>query len=319
MKQAMDRCWAGRVDAAEGNAGRRWHQIVAPLSPATPRGTVAISGFACDAGVARNQGRVGAAAGPAAIRTALANLPVHECRQLADGGDVVCVGDDLEHAQSELADELKRQLDRGLFPIVLGGGHEIAYASFNGLAGHLEGKGGALRIGVINFDAHFDLRRAERANSGTPFLQIAESCEARGWPFRYCCLGISRTANTAALFERAQSLDVLWRLDEQLTGVGLVESQAMLARFIGSVDYVYLTLCLDALPAAIAPGVSAPAARGIGLDVIEPLVDDIVRSGKLALADIAEMNPRYDIDGRTARVAARLAARIANGVALRSA
>jgi formiminoglutamase len=53
--------------------------------------------------------------------------------------------------------------------------------------------------------------------------------------------------------------------------------------------------------------------------VIEPLVDDIVRSGKLALADIAEMNPRYDIDGRTARVAARLAARIANGVALRSA
>lgn len=316
----MDRrWWAGRVDAHEGDAGRRWHQIVEPLSAATPRGTVVVSGFACDAGVARNQGRVGAAAGSAAIRAALANLPVHECRRLADGGDVVCVGDDLETAQSELTDELARQLDRGFFPIVLGGGHEMAYASFSGLAVHLEGKRGAPCIGVINFDAHFDLRRAERANSGTPFLQIAESCEKRGWPFRYCCLGISRTANTAALFQRASALNVLWRLDEQLIASRLDETREALAGFIGAADYVYLTLCLDVLPAAVAPGVSAPAARGIGLDIVEPLVDDVVRSGKVAITDIAEMNPRYDIDARTAHVAARLVARVANGIALHQA
>jgi formiminoglutamase len=61
--------------------------------------------------------------------------------------------------------------------------------------------------------------------------------------------------------------------------------------------------------------VSAPAARGVGLDVLEPLVDAVCASGKVRLADIAEMNPRFDVDGRTAAVAARIAARIANGAA----
>jgi formiminoglutamase len=76
-----------------------------------------------------------------------------------------------------------------------------------------------------------------------------------------------------------------------------------------------MTVCLDALPAAVAPGVSSPAARGVGLAVIEPLIESVIASGKLRLADIAEMNPRFDIDRRTALVAARIVARIANGVA----
>ena len=62
------------------------------------------------------------------------------------------------------------------------------------------------RIGILNFDAHFDLRHAERASSGTPFRQIAELCQASDWPFAYCCLGISRLSNTAALFDQAQRL-----------------------------------------------------------------------------------------------------------------
>jgi formiminoglutamase len=90
---------------------------------------------------------------------------------------------------------------------------------------------------------------------------------------------------------------------------------AGLAAFIEAVDEVYLTFCLDVLPGAVAPGVSSPAARGVGLDVLEPLIDAVCASGKVRLADIAEMNPRFDVDGRTAGVAARIIARIANGVA----
>jgi formiminoglutamase len=60
----------------------------------------------------------------------------------------------------------------------------------------------------------------------------------------------------------------------------------------------------------VAPGVSAPAARGVALDVIEPIIDAVAGSGKLRLADIAELNPALDIDQRTARVAARLVARV---------
>jgi formiminoglutamase len=305
--------WKGRVDDAEGPPGRRWHQAMQPIGPDTPAGTTTLFGFACDAGVARNHGRPGAADGPKAIRQALRNLPLHECNELADGGDIVCTGDALEAAQRALAATVARELDALRFPIVLGGGHEMAWGSFSGLAGHLEQYDGVPRIGIVNFDAHFDLRRDSKATSGTPFRQIAEDCAARGWPFRYACLGVSRYANTAALFARADELDVLWRSDEAIADA---TTASALRAFVGDVDHVYLTLCLDVLPAAVAPGVSAPAARGIGLDVLEPLVDAVCASGKVLLADIAEMNPRYDIDGRTAAVAARLVARIANGVAL---
>jgi len=187
----------------------------------------------------------------------------------------------------------------------------MAWGSFSGLATHLA-NGGPETIGIVNFDAHFDLRRDARASSGTPFLQIAHDCDARGWPFRYACFGVSRYANTAALFARARELGVLFELDE---AVSAVNGASALAEFLAGVDHAYLTVCLDVLPAAVAPGVSAPAARGLGLDVLEPLIDAVCASGKVRLADIAEMNPRFDIDGRTAAVAARLAARIANHTA----
>ena len=304
--------WQGRVDAAEGPLARRWHQVMQPLDARTAAGTTTLLGFACDAGVARNHGRVGAAEGPRAIRHALRNMPLHECTQLADGGDVLCEGDALEAAQQALAAVVAGELDAQRFPLVLGGGHEMAWGSFSGLAAHLAVRSGAPRIGIVNFDAHFDLRRDVRATSGTPFLQIAADCAARGWPFRYACLGVSRYSNTEALFARAQEHDVMWRLDEAVSVAG---TSPALSAFTASVDHVYLTFCLDVLPAAVAPGVSAPAARGVGLDVLEPLVDAVCATGKVRLADIAEMNPRFDIDGRTAAVAARLAARIANGVA----
>ena len=60
------------------------------------------------------------------------------------------------------------------------------------------------------------------------------------------------------------------------------------------------------LPGAVMPGVSAPAARGVELAVIEPLIAHIRASGKLRLADLAEYNPTLDQDNRSARVAARL-------------
>jgi formiminoglutamase len=48
----------------------------------------------------------------------------------------------------------------------------------------------------------------------------------------------------------------------------------------------------------------------VALEVVEPILDLVAASGKLRLADIAELNPAHDIDGRTARVAARLVARL---------
>jgi formiminoglutamase len=86
----------------------------------------------------------------------------------------------------------------------------------------------------------------------------------------------------------------------------LDEATAELGAFLATVERVHLTIDLDVLPAALAPGVSAPAPRGLALEVVEALIDTVVASGKLALGEVAELNPRFDLDGQTARVAARL-------------
>ncbi|MES2207046.1 MAG: formimidoylglutamase [Pseudomonadota bacterium] len=311
--------WQGRLDTLEGEFGKRWHQIIQPFAAAEAHFEkgIALIGFACDTGVARNHGRLGACQGPSAIRHPLGNMPVLQCHSITDAGDVICEqkdsSDGLEEAQQELANIISTILHTGRLPIAIGGGHEIAYSSFCGLAQHVSKHALNPRIGVINLDAHFDLRVSERASSGTPFLQIAEYCKAQGWPFHYCCLGISRFANTQSLFHRAKTLGVVWRTDEEMTNMRLQLVLDTVQSFISQIDYLYLTVCLDVLPAAIAPGVSAPAARGVALEVIESVIDAITTSGKLLTVDIAELNPNYDIDQQTARVAARLVARIAEG------
>ncbi|MDI5892144.1 formimidoylglutamase [Halomonas rhizosphaerae] len=306
LHQDFDRTlWQGRTDPEPGS--ERWHQKIQPLAEGGTPGC-ALLGFACDAGVARNQGRVGAADGPAALRRALAPLAWHRQGPAYDAGDVRCQGDAMEVAQQALADRLAPLLGEGHLPIVLGGGHEVAYASWSGLAQHLAANGEtAPRVGIVNLDAHFDLRDPRHVrSSGTPFAQIAEDCAQRGWPFRYACLGVSRAANTRALFNRADELGVMVREDRDITAPRLTDIEQDLADFLRDCDHLYLTIDLDVLPAAEAPGVSAPAARGVALALIEPLIESIRDSGKLRLADLAELNPGRDIDGRTARAAARL-------------
>ena len=316
MKQATDRSvWQGRVDTLEGELGARWHQRMVLLDEHS-HGGVALLGFACDAGVQRNHGRIGARFAPTQVRRFLANIPVAKnAVALWDAGDVLCEGDALENAQAAFANEISQLLARDIFPIGIGGGHEIAYASFCGLADYLaddlSAAGRAPNIGILNLDAHFDLRLDERASSGTPFLQIAQDCERRGWAFHYCCLGVSEFANTTALFERARALQVNWRLDEQMQERHLSEILAQVEAFLALLDVLYLTIDLDVLPAAVAPGVSAPAALGVPLSVIEAVVDRVCASGKLRVADLAEFNPEFDVDGHTARTAARLIARVA--------
>lgn len=303
--------WSGRVDEDAAGDTRRWHQVVRPFRRDAAAG-VALLGFASEEGVRRNGGRPGAAQGPEAIRRALCNLPLCGEPALYDGGDVRCADGDLDGAQRRLAHRVNEVLNAGSFPLVLGGGHEVAWGTFQGLADALPRK----RILVLNFDAHFDLRAGTEGTSGTPFRQIADWCEREGQLFRYHVLGISTFANTGALFARAQASGVKWREDEALQSQAQVgEAIDELREAIDAVDALHLSLCLDVLPAAVAPGVSAPAALGVPLAQVERILDAALASGKVRVAEIAECNPLLDADGATARVAARLAARIARKAA----
>ncbi|SEE73879.1 formiminoglutamase [Arthrobacter alpinus] len=317
--------WAGRDDGP-GPEHRRWHHAVndslataaktapgqkaahAPSS-ATSRG-IALMGFRSDEGVRRNRGRTGAAEAPAAIRAALTSLSAPKALVVRDLGDVTVVGDELEEGQERLGREISDALQAGNLPVVLGGGHETAFGSYLGLAasGALAGQ----RLGIINLDAHFDLRADSIPSSGTPFRQIAELEAAAGRPFTYRVVGISEANNTLDLFQTAARLGVEHLLDEDCSASALPAVKDFVDRFLDGVDAVYLTIDLDVLPAHTAPGVSAPAALGVPMEVILAVCRQLSASSKLVHVDVVELNPRFDIDNRTARAAARLVHAIAS-------
>jgi formiminoglutamase len=305
-----EKVWSGRCDDGEpGDTRRVFSQVTRFTSQRLADDTPVIVGFGSDEGVRRNQGRIGAAHAPKELRRALAALPAKALTALHDAGDVVCDDGDLEAAQHALGHVVAEILACGGRPLVFGGGHEVAWGTYSGLRLHL-GDAAPRRLLIVNFDAHFDLRQTRPANSGTPFDQIACDCAARGVPFNYVCFGISDLANTAALFARAQQLGVQYALDSDMQESQLPQRLAQLQSLIEASHDIYLTIDLDVLPGATAPGVSAPAALGMPLAVVEAMVMRVRASGKLRAADIAEYNPSLDQDKRTARAAARLAHRL---------
>lgn len=311
--------WQGRDDG-DGPEHRRWHQQVrrtmatstspnhaaAPSPETLHAGGVALVGFASDEGVRRNGGRQGAAEAPDALRAALAPLALHTDVPLRDAGTVVIDGEDLESGHDALGDVVAHELDTpgNRFVVVLGGGHETAYGSYLGRtrAARLD----AARVGVLNLDAHFDLRQAERPTSGTPFLQMATADEEAGRTFDYTVLGIAEPSNTRVLFDTADRLGVRYVLDVDAQPTHLEEVLRSVDEILARVDAVHLSIDLDVLPAAVAPGVSAPAAYGVPVEILDAVCRRVASSGKLAVLDIVELCPRLDVDGRTAKTAARL-------------
>ncbi len=268
---------------------------------------VALIGYCCDEGVKRNQGRTGAKEGAKVIRQALAKMPNHleDSISLFDVGDIHCSQGNMEEAQSTLQEAITKLLSMKAFPIVLGGGHDVAYGHFNGIKKFVQRS--KQRLGIINFDAHFDLRSNENGNnSGTPFYQIAKDCKESSEEFKYLCLGIREDANDRKLFETAQELEVKFLLRDTFRMQFVEEINKWITAFLNSVDFVYVTIDLDGFSSAFAPGVSAPSPMGFSQDIVLESLKTILNSKKLISLDIAEMNPKYDQDGQTAKLAASL-------------
>jgi len=315
--------WTGRVDDLEDWDAFRWHQVIecldlsAPvdqLALQTPRG-FCLLGYCCDHGVELNLGRSGAAGGPEAIRTQLANLPVNfpTTVGLFDGGDIHCRDGNLEGAQRTLAEAVERVLSSGLFPVVLGGGHDLAFGHFLGISRQLSH---SKRLGILNFDAHLDLRPLRpAATSGTMFTQIAAECRERGTDFSYCCIGTQKSANTVSLFRIAEELGVETVLAKDMNDTDLEPVKQKIDAFLAGNDAIYVTICADVFSSAFAPGVSAPQPFGLHPETTLRLLKYVLASGKVVSFDFAEVSPRFDSDDNTAKLAAVFVYALVNALA----
>ena len=299
--------WKGRVSGREAYQHEVVHCLpLADLSPQESK-AAAILGYACDEGVRRNMGRTGAKLGPDVIRERLAKIANHpgSFSSLQDLGNIACDGDDLEGAQEELTAAVESLLRNNYFPILLGGGHDIAYAHYSGIRKYV----GDQRVGIINFDAHFDLRKFEGAgNSGTPFHQIATQCDQLQLPFHYMCLGVEPLSNIPELFATADSLGVQYIRREDFVMSNYEDISQKVSQFLESIDFLYLTIDLDGFSAAAAPGVSAPSPFGFEVPLVLRILNELAQSDKLISMDVAELCPEYDQSGQTAKLAAYLVA-----------
>lgn len=301
--------WQGRLDTPADSAFFQLIQYLdlnTPPEPALKQNAFVFLGFCSEEGIRRNAGRLGAYQGPIALREAIAKLPIHtKGIALFDAGNILCLDEDLEGAQSALAQTVALLLRQGFIPIVLGGGHELAFGHYQGIAKTAS----TPRLDIVNCDAHLDMRPLlanGRGSSGTPFLQIAQALETAGKPFFYHCLGIQRSANTAALFATAEKYQVDILLAEHIQQNPPTFTQAFVKKILKQTETLYLSLCLDVLASAFAPGVSAPQACGLTPMQLLPIVRQFAASGKVLSYDIAELSPALDQDARTAKLAAQL-------------
>ncbi len=299
--------WHGRDDGEPERMHQRiqCHDARDLPNLAIPSTAFGLLGFASDVGVYRNQGRPGAIAGPKAIRQALTNFAIHLPNNVAlyDLGDIVCADDDLESAQQSLGELTTILFNKNIQPILIGGGHEIAWGHYQGIAKtHPQ-----TRLGIINFDAHYDLRELlpnKQGSSGSGFLQIARARQAQQQNFNYLCIGIQPAANTPSLMNTAKELGVQTILAQDLLTHSPQSITAKIDDFINHVDQIYLSLCLDVFNISIAPGVSAPQALGLLPTQVQLLFHHIVTSDKVISFDIAELAPNLDHDHSTAKLAA---------------
>lgn len=303
--------WQGRASNPDiGN--QYWHQEIELVSESNRdlEGLdIGLIGYACDAGVSRNLGRSGAQLGPNAIRERLAKLPMHfDGQRVADLGDVVCPDGDMESCQKVFANQVSELIKHDVFPIALGGGHDMAYGHFQGIWESVK-KTEKKKIAIVNFDAHFDLRPVEdKPNSGTPFNQVLNEMGANGFEVDYFAVGIQRQSNTKELFSIAKNHGVEYAINYECESsnpeLGILKER--LQKIIDRNDWVYVTIDLDGFSSAYAPGVSAPSPLGFTPYFVFKLLGFLLDSEKVISCDIAELNPTLDRDSLTANLAAKL-------------
>ena len=240
----------------------------------------------------------GAAEAPPLIRRALASPSSNSWTEslrdigapgvLLDAGDVDLACDDPRATIERAARDVVA--DHGL-PLSLGGDHSISYPLLRAI------RSAHSRLTVLHLDAHGDLYdeyEGNRYSHATPFARVMEE----NLTDRLVQVGI-RTLNE---HQRSQ-------VDR--FGVEVIDMRAWTSGARPEVSGpVYLSLDLDVLDPAFAPGVSHWEPGGLGVRDVITLIQEI--GGQLIGADVVEYNPRRDPLGSTAYVAAKLVKEIAS-------
>jgi len=246
--------------------------------------------------------RTGARFGPTAIRQASLNIETYSLRSnfdterlpLTDLGDLH-VSSDIKKTIDTLSLVAKDLFDVGKIPITIGGEHTLTLGILEGL------KSQAQRTALVVFDAHLDLRKEFLGLnlSHTTFMRlINENIK----PAKIIEVGTRAICWEELDYSKKTGIDFI--TSHQIRNKGSNELVDEIENAISSYENIYLSIDMDVLDPAFAPGVQNPEPEGIEtyklLDILCALCDN-----RIIGFDVVEVAPIYD-NGLSAITASKI-------------
>jgi agmatinase len=234
--------------------------------------------------------------------------------RVIDFGDAPILPADPVRSHQAIEDTVGAVLGAGAIPVVLGGDHSITEPTIRALAG-AHGP-----IGLVHFDTHTDTGRevfGAELSHGTPMYRLVESGHVD--PSRYVQIGLRGywPGEEEFAWQRRHGIVSHFMHDVRDRGI-----RAVVADTIGSVGAgaVFLTVDIDVLDPAFAPGTGTPEPGGMTSADLLQACREIASSVELVGADVVEVLPdRIGSRDITALVAERIVREILTGVAVRAA
>jgi formiminoglutamase len=259
-----------------------------------------------DRGVANSHGRRGASRGPASFLSAFLGLPNNKSLRaaLSEQLYIEAAGVGIPRRHQKLASAVRDSCMRNLFPVVVGGGHDYAFPQLVGMQAIL---GRGARLGCINIDAHLDVRKPDPAiTSGSAFYLALESRTIL--PQDFVEFSVQKESNSPEAWEYVTRKKIkLVTMADLRHGSASRTFTITLVGLVAQCEAIVLSLDLDAIASAFAPGVSAPASEGLSITDIVEIMEIAGREPRIVSLGIYELNPLLDVDNRTARLAATAA------------
>lgn len=237
--------------------------------------------------------------GPGAIRDASANLELYSIRSnvdlesvpITDLGDVDTL-EQLPETLSRVSVVWSELVAQGKLPIIVGGEHSITKAPFDVI--HSD-------VGIVSFDAHLDLRDeflGEKLSHATFMRRIGEKIG----PTNVMEVGIRAFSKPELDYCRETGVNLVFANEIHRATIRNVIRK--ISSFVSRHDKVYVTVDIDVLDPAFAPGVGNPEPDGISTDDLITMVTSAVGKNTIGF-DLVEVCPPLDT-GQTAAVGAKI-------------
>lgn len=259
---------------------------------------IALIGLPDDTGVALNNGRPGAKDGPAAFRAALAGMGVSKPAEwdwptVFDAGNVDVIPGNIHATHDRVTEAVESILDLNLFPIAIGGGHDLTFPFVRAVANKFGPMNG------VYFDPHLDVRETD--GSGMPFRKLIETNAANSLRIH----GFDPMSNSREHVEWFQAHG------------GRIDTTSRSTDPWPKVD-TFVSLDLDTFDASFAPGVSALNPCGTNPTAMSQWIQSAGSNPDVRCFDIMELSPPNDHCNRTARLAALMFLTFLRGFSERS-